>query len=182
MPKILFVDDEPAVLAGLRDALRREPFRIFTAHSADQALTLLEQETIDVIVSDERMPGICGAGLLARVCRAYPDTVRIILTGQANMSAAIQAINEGEIYRFLTKPVATTELVRTLHGAIALKAMSGDGFHTAGSARGQQAILRDLEAEYPGITQTERDADGRVIFSDTGEDMETLLREMEAGG
>ncbi len=75
MPKILFVDDEPAVLAGLRDALRREPFRIFTAHSADQALAMLEQESIDVIVSDERMPGICGAGLLARVCRTYPDTV-----------------------------------------------------------------------------------------------------------
>ncbi|VAW99279.1 hypothetical protein MNBD_GAMMA20-1536 [hydrothermal vent metagenome] len=179
MPKILFVDDEPAVLAGLRDALRREPFRIFTAHSADQALAMLEQESIDVIVSDERMPGICGAGLLARVCRAYPDTVRIILTGQTDMNATIQAINEGEIYRFLTKPVATAELVQTLHAAIALTEMTGDG--SQGSARGQQAILRDLEVEYPGLTQTERDADGRVIFSDTEEDMETLLRELEAG-
>ena len=92
MPKILFVDDEPAVLEGIRDALRREPLQILTAQSADQALAILEQEVIDIIVSDERMPGICGAGLLTRVCRAYPDTIRIILTGQADMTVAIQAI------------------------------------------------------------------------------------------
>ena len=127
------------------------------------------------------MPGICGAGLLTRVCRAYPDTIRIILTGQADMTAAIQAINEGEIYRFLTKPVAATELAQTLHEALSLKRVTEDGSPTLGSARGRQAILKDLEAKYPGITHIERDADGRVIFSDTKEDMETLIREMEAG-
>jgi len=181
MPKILFVDDEPAVLEGIRNALRREPFQVLTAQSADQALAILAQEVIDIIVSDQRMPGICGAGLLARVCRAYPDTVRIILTGQADMAAAIQAINEGEIYRFLTKPVAATELARTLHEALSLKRMTEDGSPTLGSVRGRQAILKDLETKYPGITHTQRDTEGRVVFSDTKEDMETLMRELETG-
>ena len=181
MPKILFVDDEPAVFEGIRNALRREPFHILSARSADQALAMLEQEVIDIIVSDERMPGICGAGLLARVCRAYPDTVRIILTGQADMSAAIQAINEGEIYRCLTKPVAANVLAQILHEALALKKMTEDGSPTLGSARGRQAMLKDLEARHPGITHFECDAEGRLIFPDTKEDMASLMRALEAG-
>ena len=70
-PRILFVDDEPELLESIRDALRRERFRIFTAGSAAEALAVLEQQEIEVVVSDERMPGMSGSELLAEVYRRY---------------------------------------------------------------------------------------------------------------
>jgi DNA-binding NtrC family response regulator len=177
--KILFVDDEPDVLEGILNALRRESYYVLTARSAGQALHVLEQHAIDVVVSDERMPGMTGTQFLARVCRAYPDTVRIILTGHASMEAAVRAINEGEIYRFLTKPVSAMELTQTIREALELKEMLADGSPPQGSARGRQALLRDLETQHPGITQVQRGPDGSVVVSESDEDIEVLMRSMK---
>jgi CheY-like chemotaxis protein len=104
LPRVLLVDDEPNVIEGLTRRLRRD-YEIFSANDGTQALRLLEQEgEMDVIISDMRMPNMNGAQLLAEVRRWYPDMVRILLTGQSDLESAIQAVNEGQIFRFLAKP------------------------------------------------------------------------------
>ena len=106
-PKILCVDDEPAVLEGLKMNLRRR-FDVLTATSGAAALEVLEREEgIAVLMSDMRMPSMDGATLLAKARERWPFVVRLLLTGQADMNSAISAVNEGQIFRFLTKPDRT---------------------------------------------------------------------------
>lgn len=115
---ILFVDDEVRVLHSLKRALSDDPFTVFTAESGEQALHLLETEHIDVVVSDQRMPGMTGSELLGKVRRKHPATCRIMLSGHSDMSAALQAINEGRISRYLLKPVSAEELVAAIDDAL----------------------------------------------------------------
>jgi len=104
LPRILCVDDEPRILESLTLNLRRH-FLISTAHSAASALDLLASSTPPaVVISDMRMPVVDGAALLKRVAQLYPETTRILLTGETGRDAAAAAVNEGQIFRFLTKP------------------------------------------------------------------------------
>lgn len=112
--KILFVDDEPNVLASFLRQLRKK-FTLDTALSAKEALKLLEEKgPYAVAVSDLKMPGMSGIEFLAQVKTQAPDTVRILLTGFADANNAIDAVNQGSIFRFLTKPCDTETLVRAL--------------------------------------------------------------------
>lgn len=107
LPRLLLVDDEPNLIAGISRRLRTE-YEIFSANSAAEALRVLEQQgAMNVIMSDMRMPVMSGAALLAETCKLYPDMVRMLLTGQADVESAIMAVNEGQIFRFLLKPCAT---------------------------------------------------------------------------
>lgn len=101
---LLFVDDEENVLNAMKRLFRRENYRIFLANGAEKALTVLEKEKIQLIVSDHRMPGMTGAELLIKVKQMYPDTIRIMLTGYADVNAIMGAVNEGAVYKFITKP------------------------------------------------------------------------------
>ncbi|HSS98974.1 MAG TPA: HD domain-containing phosphohydrolase, partial [Terriglobales bacterium] len=102
--KILFVDDEPAVLDGYKRTLYRE-FEIDTAVGGEQGLQVIESHgPYAVVVSDMRMPGMDGVQFLSQVRQTAPNTVRMILSGQSDMDATIAAVNEGNIFRFLTKP------------------------------------------------------------------------------
>jgi two-component system probable response regulator PhcQ len=117
--RILFVDDDARVTDALRRALRKVvPWEILTVNSPAEALELLRRQPVDVVVSDERMPGMTGSEFLCRVARDHPDAMRIILTGEARLDAAIRAINEAGIYRFLTKPCHTDEIVACLADAL----------------------------------------------------------------
>ena len=101
---LLLVDDEPHVLSALRRMLRNEGYRILTAESAQQGLEILAMHDVQVILSDQRMPGMRGTEFLGRVKELYPDTVRIVLSGFAELETIIEAVNRGAIYKFLTKP------------------------------------------------------------------------------
>ncbi|MCL4779551.1 MAG: response regulator [Gammaproteobacteria bacterium] len=102
--RVLFVDDEPNILDSIRRQLRKS-FDIVTATSGAEALALLKDTgPVALVVSDMRMPGMNGAELLTRIRDQYPDTVRMILSGQADLDSTISAINDGHIFRFLTKP------------------------------------------------------------------------------
>ncbi len=116
--RVLFVDDEPAVTHGLRVALRKEPWEIVTADSGEEALNRLSESPFDVVVSDERMPGLQGSDFLSIVRRDHPETIRIILSGQADLPAAVKAINSAEIYRFLLKPCPAEEVGLTIREAL----------------------------------------------------------------
>lgn len=116
--KILFVDDEANALAGYERNLHRE-FLVTTATGGEQALEALNANgPFAVIVSDMRMPGMNGAELLARVRANSPDTVRMLLTGHSDLNAAISAVNEGQIFRYLTKPCEKSVLVEAVKSCI----------------------------------------------------------------
>ncbi|MEZ6004825.1 MAG: EAL domain-containing protein [Planctomycetota bacterium] len=121
--RVLFVDDEPAVTGAIKIALRKAPFEVLTANSGREALSLLGQEPVDVVVSDERMPGMCGSELLSLVRVQFPDTVRMILSGQSDLQAAVRAINEGGIFRFLLKPCSPEDLASSVEEALDSLAM-----------------------------------------------------------
>jgi response regulator RpfG family c-di-GMP phosphodiesterase len=114
---ILLVDDEQAILDGLSRQLRKK-FTVHTATGGAEALELLESEPVAVVVSDMRMPQMNGATFLSKVRTLYPDVVRILLTGQADTQAAITAVNEGQIYRFLTKPCPPEVLLEEIGSAV----------------------------------------------------------------
>ena len=116
--KILCVDDEPRVLEGLRRHLR-ERFVVLTATGGAEALQILgNNKDLAVVVSDMRMPEMDGATLLRHTRAVRPSAVRVLLTGQADMAAAIKAINEGQIFRFLTKPCAPDQFLSVMDEAI----------------------------------------------------------------
>jgi response regulator RpfG family c-di-GMP phosphodiesterase len=117
--KILFVDDEPSVLDGYKRILYRE-FDVDTALGGEQGLISIDDHgPYSVVVSDMRMPGMNGAEFLARVRQAAPDTVRILLTGYASLEAATDAVNQGNIFRFLTKPCSKEVLTAAVNAALA---------------------------------------------------------------
>ena len=116
---ILYVDDEAANLVAVRYALE-DSFTILTATGGEEALRILEEQDIAVLLSDQRMPGMGGVELCERARDLRPDTVRIILTAYADLHAAIDAINRGQVSRYLTKPFRTEELSLVLQTAIEL--------------------------------------------------------------
>ncbi len=103
-PTLLLVDDEPNILRALTRLLRRDGYRVLTADGAAAAFDLLAQHEVHVILSDQRMPRMCGTDFLSEVKSLYPQTVRIVLSGQTDLQTVTRAINEGAVYRFLTKP------------------------------------------------------------------------------
>ncbi|MBA5635601.1 EAL domain-containing protein [Duganella sp. LX20W] len=107
---LLLLDDEPNVLAALNRLLRRDGYTILRANTADEAFALLASHDVQVVVSDQRMPGMQGTEFLRRVKQLYPGTVRIILSGYTELESVLSAINSGEIYRFYTKPWNDTEM------------------------------------------------------------------------
>ena len=116
-PRVLCVDDEPNVLEGLALTLRRK-FDLTTAPGGEQGLMALEQsDPFAVVLSDMHMPGMDGAQFLERVREKAPDTVRMLLTGHADLDSAISAVNKGRIFRFLTKPCPREELLDAMAAA-----------------------------------------------------------------
>jgi diguanylate cyclase (GGDEF)-like protein/PAS domain S-box-containing protein len=101
---LLLVDDEPNILASLKRLLRRDGHVILTANSGPEGLDVLSRHKVDVIISDQRMPGMTGVEFLRAAKVNYPDTVRIVLSGYTELQSVTDAINEGAVYRFLTKP------------------------------------------------------------------------------
>jgi response regulator RpfG family c-di-GMP phosphodiesterase len=119
LPRILCVDDEPQIVEGLTRVLRKK-FEVVTASGGEAALARLDRgESFEVIVSDMRMPGMNGATLLAKFNERAPNVTRVLLTGHAEIDAAIAAVNEGHVFRFLTKPCPPEVLIPALEAAVA---------------------------------------------------------------
>lgn len=115
---ILLVDDESEILFSLQGLLRRE-FTLHTAESGQEALEILRQHPVHVIMTDQRMPQMTGVELMGRVKTEFPDAIRIIFTGYADIKAVVDAINNGGLYRYITKPWDPDELVELLHESAA---------------------------------------------------------------
>ena len=107
---VLFVDDEASILHCVRRLLRGEDYRLLTATSGKNGLICLEKEPAQLVISDQRMPGMLGIEFLQAVRELYPDAVRVMLSGCADLGVIVDSVNKGEIYRFLAKPWNDLEL------------------------------------------------------------------------
>jgi FixJ family two-component response regulator len=117
--RILCVDDERNVLRAVERLFLDEDYEILSAQSGEEGLLILEHEkNIQIVLSDYRMPGMTGVEFLREVCRRHPETVRIVLSGFANTAAVVEAINEGEIYKFIPKPWEDEELKATIQSGL----------------------------------------------------------------
>jgi len=114
---VLFVDDERRVLTSMRAMFRRD-YEVLLANSGAEALDLLRDHEVDVIVSDQRMPGMTGVEVLKAVKRLAPNAMRILLTGYADLKAIEASINEGEVFRYLTKPCPSEQLKEAIGLAV----------------------------------------------------------------
>jgi diguanylate cyclase (GGDEF)-like protein len=149
-PTLLLVDDEPSILSSLKRLLRGDGYRILTANSGQEGLDVLAEHPVDVIVSDQRMPGMTGVEFLRTVRQSYPDTVRIVLSGFTELQTVTDAVNAGAIYKFLTKPWDDDQLRAHVQEAFSNGAMANENrlltlqVHTANQKLA--AVNRRLES------------------------------------
>lgn len=143
---VLIVDDEVNVINSLRRALKPGAYRILAAHSGIEALDILEQNHVDVVICDSRMPGMDGAALFAHAQQRWPDTIRIMLTAYADMDAVIRAINEGKIYRYFTKPWDEVELRLAIGQALAYQGLVRERARLQRVTQEQNLALQEANA------------------------------------
>jgi response regulator RpfG family c-di-GMP phosphodiesterase len=143
---ILCVDDEPNILAALRRLFRREHYKVLVAGSAAAGWAVLEEEHVDIVISDMQMPEVNGTEFLERVRQRWPDTLRLLLTGHADHEATIGAINRGEVYRYITKPWNEEAILLVVRDALERQGLQREKIRLEELTRQQNEQLRDLNA------------------------------------
>lgn len=141
---ILMVDDEESILSSLKRLFRRDGYRILTAGGGEQGLEALADNEVDVVISDQRMPKMTGVEFLRQVKVLYPNTVRIVLSGYTELNSITEAINEGAIYKFLTKPWDDEQLRANVQEAFLFKELGDENRRLAvelGNANEQLHLL-----------------------------------------
>ncbi len=150
---LLLVDDEQNILRALQRLFRRDGYRILTASSGQDGLSLLAEHDVGVIISDQRMPQMTGVEFLSRVREHHPDTVRIVLSGYTELESVTTAINEGAIYKFLTKPWDDGLLRRNIQEA----------FHHYELAHENQRLTEQLRVANAELSDMNRELEQRVL-------------------
>jgi signal transduction histidine kinase len=167
---VLFVDDEDHVLNSIRRVLRHEPYKVITNVSALSALEFLKSQTVQMVVSDQKMPEMAGIEFLEKVRLAAPDTIRVMLTGYSELKTAEAAINQVEIYRFLSKPWNDEELKATIIQGLTkwqLKDANRKMFAVIERQNLElQEFNRDLELKVEERTRQLKEAEARLIQSE----------------
>lgn len=152
--KILCVDDEPNVLKALRRLFMEEEYEIFTAESGEEALAILKQEApVQVVISDYRMPGMNGVDFLKHVYERWPETIRIVLSGYADIASVVEAINEGHIYKFIPKPWNDDELRVTISKAVDLFFLKQENNILSKNLRDANEELQKLNKHLENLVQ-----------------------------
>lgn len=144
--RLLLVDDEVNVVTSLRRVLRNEDYLIDVATSGTQALALMEQAEYDLIISDARMPGMDGPTFLSKVQERWPDCMRILLTGYADLTMTVKAINEGNIYRYISKPWDDNELKIMVRQALQYRDLEKERQRLVQLTHEQNESLKELNA------------------------------------
>jgi len=152
-PKILCVDDEAQILSALKRLFRRTGKKILTANSGAEALQIIKENKIDLVISDMRMPEMTGAELLKQVAETWPDTVRILLTGYSDMESTVAAVNEGKIFRYLAKPWDENDLIATADAAIEQKVLKEEKNRLQQLTEKQNSELAELNSSLESKVQ-----------------------------
>lgn len=173
MIKIQLVDDEPQVLKALQRLVRPQGWEVHALTDVNQALDALTAHEYAVIVSDYKMPHIDGITYLQFTKQRQPNAIRLLLSSHDDRQSMMKAINQAEIYRFLSKPWEDYEVEATLRSAIDLYLLRNENqrllqqIHQHQNALGrQQRELLRLEAEYPGLNRVLRGPDGSVLIEE----------------
>lgn len=143
---ILLVDDEQNILSSLRRLFRPIGYSILMANSGQEGLDLLAQQKIDLVISDMRMPEMDGAEFLSKVAKQWPDTIRILLTGYADMESTIAAINEGKIYKYISKPWEDNDILINVRQALQQKFLEKERDRLLTLTNKQNKELQDLNS------------------------------------
>lgn len=143
---VLFVDDEANILSALKRLFHPCGYRIFTAEGGRQGLEIMERESVDLVISDMRMPEMNGAQFLAQINERWPKTVRILLTGHSEIRDTIDAINQGHIYRYIAKPWEDNDIVLSVKQALHQKQLEQKNQGLEELTRKQNEELKDLNA------------------------------------
>ncbi|MBU6953286.1 response regulator [Hahella sp. HN01] len=179
MTTLAIIDDEENVLRAMQRILRKKPWKVLTFNDPYEAFDALKKEPVDLVISDYRMPEINGVELLNALKEIRPDALRILLSGQADIDGVTSAINDAEIYRFISKPWSDEDLLMTLENALEHNALVRENRRLLDLVRKQEGALKKqleelqrLEAATPGITQVSWNEDGSIDLVD--EDFDEL--------
>ena len=172
-PTVLFVDDDANLLGGLLRTVRSEPYQSVTATSGEQALALLATEAVDVVVSDDQMPGMGGLELLTTIHQQHPEIVNVMLSGLASIGTVVRALNHGQIFRFLIKPCGPDELCANVRQALAHKLVLDRCRLLLPLFRRQATILQALERRSPGLIRSVEAEVGTIVTTRKVEDAAT---------
>jgi DNA-binding NtrC family response regulator len=157
---VLVVDDEIDVRDAICRVIRSPGYRILRTCDPREAIEILAREDVDVLLSDIDMPGMSGHELMRAARRSRPGAVRVFITGAGTMEAAVRAINEGEVHRFVVKPYEPPALRQLLVEALARKAELAQVSRAALRSERRRVLMAQLEAEHPGISRFQRTAGG----------------------
>ncbi|MEQ6341828.1 MAG: response regulator [Gammaproteobacteria bacterium] len=152
-PTLLLVDDEENILSSLRRLFRPLGYRILTAQSGVQGMEVMAKETVDLIISDMRMPEMDGAKFLSEVAKQWPDTVRILLTGYSDLTSTITAVNQGRIYCYLSKPWEDDDIKTTVKNALERKFLEHEKQRLEELTRKQNEELREFNTNLEKMVQ-----------------------------
>lgn len=170
----MLVDDEERALIALSRLLRNENCKLVSATSGTEALALMAEQPVNVVVTDQQMPGMTGIELLKRIKAEYPHTIRMVLTGHADVDVAIAAINQGEVYRFITKPVQGEELKLAIRHVLVQHDLLKDNKALIQEVQKRDSTLDELEKEHPGIS-SKRVSKGALVVEEVGLSLDELI-------
>ena len=163
--KVMLVDDEEVVLESFKRGLKGEGYEIITAVNSNDAFNKLNAfPDIKVIVSDIKMPGMDGMEFLKMIKREYPYIIRIVLTGYADVDNAIAAVNEGQVYRFITKPWDIMEVRIILRLALQYQQALEEYRLPVRDVQRAVKSIEELEKRFPGISKISTDDEGRIVI------------------
>ena len=153
-PTLLFVDDEQNILSSLRRLFRAEGYNIFLANSGAEGLEVLRQENINLVISDMRMPEMNGAEFLEKVAKEWPKVTRILLTGYSEVSATIDAINKGNIYKYISKPWEDNDIKLTVRHALDMQKIEQERDHLLELTSKQNEELKEFNINLEGLVKS----------------------------
>ncbi|MDZ7617593.1 MAG: response regulator [Patescibacteria group bacterium] len=162
-PIVLLVDDDEHLLHGLVRALRRQPFQLYTARSGEEAISIIKARSVDVLVTDYKMPGLSGNELLAWVSKHSPDIMRIVLTGHATTEGVIGAVNQGRVFQYFTKPCREVDLAIAIHNAVEYRNLSRENRWLTEEGRRWNQQRRDVVERIDWIRRLLTGALGRRL-------------------
>ena len=157
---VLFVDDEPNILRALVRLFHGDHLNILTASSGDEAFEIIRNNKVQVLVTDNIMPGMQGVELVRKVRDISPDTLRIILSGHSNMDAVLNAVNESEVFRFVLKPWTDSDLKATVHIALAQYGLQDDIVNLKRELEERDRLLKYLQNHFPDLFSSLPDRPG----------------------
>jgi len=160
---ILVVDDEELFLEYIKSMFSGESYTVITASSGKQGLEILKQQSVNMVISEYKIPLMNGLEFLEKVRIIYPDVLTVMVTDQADVNLAIRAINEAGVYKFLLKPWDDIDFKNTIKRTLESLQVIKERDELIRKVKTHEATLKDLEKRYPGITKIEKNKDGNFL-------------------